>query len=513
MNKKIVILILLILSIVTVSNTVVFASDAYVYNAYNEIVPIVSPFSIEQVIEKEDLINLDNGTKPLRFEVIEDVFVGREYVYVVDSGDGGVFGQIIVLDKEYNYITSISNIYDQTGEQVIVASESETGEISNIPLTLSSGNPTGVFETDNNKLYIALQSGERVVVLDTSELIINKFGELTFNYVDSFTRPENLIGATGFKPYKIAVDNADRMYIVVESGREGIIELNADGSFSRYYGTNPPKINMLDYFWRNFMSDIQLEQIDRIYAPPFSSIAIDTDGFKYVSTNTDDSEQMIYRFNSSGTDVLREMGHLPPIGDVAFFTEEGVQRSSFVSITVNEFGTYAVLDQTEGRIFVYNFDGELLFVFGSLGEEKGQFLQPSGITWDGDKLIVTDSEYNTVTVFKPTEFGGKVLEATESYYKGEFEKAGDIWEEVAQLNSNYEAAYVGIGKKHLIQQEYKLAMYYFELGHSKIYYSKAYEGYRNQQFEEHFLLFSTPLILLMGYVVYTEIKYTRKGSE
>mgnify|MGYP000909514409 CR=1 FL=1 len=343
--------------------------------------------------------------------------------------------------------------------------------------------------------------------------IENKFGEPTFPYIENFTKPANLIGATGFEPYKIVVDRAERMYVVVESGREGMLELNADGSFSRYYGTNPPDVNLIDFFWRQFMSDIQLEQVDRIYAPPFSGIAIDKDGFKYAVTNSDDSNQMVYRFNSSGTDVLREMGNTPPIGDVTSFTDEGLQRSTFVSIAVNDFGTYAILDETKGRVFVYNFDGELLFAFGGLGEETGQFNTPSGIAWDGDKLLVTDIEYKTVTVFKPTDFGEKVLRATEAYYNGNFALAGTIWEEVVVLNSNYEIAYVGIGKKYLLEKEYKKAMDYFELGYSRNYHSMAFEEYRNQQLEENFLLFTTPILFLMGYVIYTEIRYSRKLGE
>jgi DNA-binding beta-propeller fold protein YncE len=261
------------------------------------------------------------------------------------------------------------------------------------------------------------------------------------------------------------------------------------------------------------MSDIQLEQINRIYAPPFSGIAIDKNGFKYVVTNSDDAEKMVYRFNLNGTDVLREMGNFPVEGDTPVFTEEGLQRSEFVSIAVNDFGTYAVLDKSEGRIFVYNFDGEMLFAFGSLGEETGQLSNPSGIAWDGDKLIVTDEEYKMVIIYKPTEFGDKVLRATEAYYNGEFDLAGNLWNEVAELNTNYEIAYVGIGKKLLIEQEYKSAMEYFKLGYNRLYYSKAYEDYRNEQLEENFVLYISPIVFLMGYIIYTEVRYSRKVGE
>ena len=70
-----------------------------------------------------------------------------------------------------------------------------------------------------------------------------------------------------------------------------------------------------------------------------------------------------------------------------------------------------------------------------------------------------------------------------------------------------------MGKKFLIEGEYKEAMDFFELGFNRTYYSLAYEGYRNEQLEDNFLLVTSPIIFLMGYIIYTEIRYSRKAGE
>jgi hypothetical protein len=51
-----------------------------------------------------------------------------------------------------------------------------------------------------------------------------------------FGKPENMTGTSGLKPSKVAVDHSGRIYLVVQSSYEGIIELNKDGSFQGISG-------------------------------------------------------------------------------------------------------------------------------------------------------------------------------------------------------------------------------------------------------------------------------------
>ena len=51
---------------------------------------------------------------------------------------------------------------------------------------------------------------------------------------------------------------------------------------------------------------------------------------------------------------------------------------------------YAVLDHVMGRVFTYNFSGELLYVFGAIGEVVGSFRDPVAIDCIGDHFLVLD---------------------------------------------------------------------------------------------------------------------------
>ena len=71
------------------------------------------------------------------------------------------------------------------------------------------------------------------------------------------------------------------------------------------------------------------------------------------------------------------------------------------------------------------------------------------------------------------------------------------WEEVAKMNSNYELAYVGIGKSLLRNGEYQEAMRYFELGHNAEYYSDAFKQYRNDLLKENFGILMTGIVVIV----------------
>ena len=159
-----------------------------------------------------------------------------------------------------------------------------------------------------------------------------------------------------------------------------------------------------------------------------------------------------------------------------------------------------------------NFDGELLNVFGCKGNLKGQFKTPTSIAWNGYNLIVTDSELKCAYIFTPTEYGEVLLKASEAYYYGEWEEATKQYEEVLRHNSNLEVAYVGIGKNYLMQDEYKQAMYYFEQGNSRTFYSKAYKGYRTLQIEENFGIIAAVFVTLVALLVVSEVRYQKKGG-
>jgi tetratricopeptide (TPR) repeat protein len=149
--------------------------------------------------------------------------------------------------------------------------------------------------------------------------------------------------------------------------------------------------------------------------------------------------------------------------------------------------SYACLDRTRGRIFMYDFQGNLLYAFGGIGNREGRFLQPVALDKMGYSLYALDSRAGALTCFELTGYGARINAALGEYHSGRYESSAAIWEEVLKMNGNYDLAYIGIGRAALRQGEYLKAMKYYKLKHYREGYGKAFQLYRKQWMEENLL--------------------------
>ncbi len=458
----------------------------YCYTYHNgELVESLPAFDLRKVIDQNDLQK--NAS-------IVDVETGEDTVYLVDEANSRIY----LLDREnYSLVHTISKtILDKNGKPVIV--DEESGK------QLTMNGPKSVFLYDQqNELYVADTGNERILVLDADGLYFKR----------AITRPENMIGDTQFAPNKLVVTPIGKIYFTVTGSTEGIVELNNDGSFSCYFGTNEPEVSVIDYIWKSLASDAIREQMSRTYAPEFSSIDMDAEGFLYAVSFDAESTEKIFRFNGKGANVIRAAGNAELTGDAVTGLAHSTTTSQFVDIAVSDYGLYAVLDKTYGRVFVYNFDGYLLNVFSSRGSAKGQLRTPAGITWCGDDLLLVDSELAVAYVYTPTDFGSVMLEAEEKYYHGEWAAADDSYRQALKLNANYYVAYSGIGRNCLMNGKYEDAMYYFEMADDKNGYSQAYEEYRAAFIKENYVWFFLVILLAVVAVVYSEVRYQMKKKK
>ncbi len=476
---------LLLLAVSLLFSSVAFAADGtsnvyqgYTYDFFRNVKSTPAPFVLSQVIDSTSV------TKTGRtIETVTDVATSADgRIFIVDK----VNSIIYVLDENGQYQSFIKNVKD---------ANKKNAQVNGQNVTLI--NPEGVFYHEKaDELYVCDTGNQRILVLD---------GANNYAFKRAILRPENMTGTTEFKPSKITVDNADRIYVVVQSSYEGIIELNEDGTFSRYFGVNEPQINMIDFLWKSIASDAQKEKMGKTYAPAFNNVTLDGEGFVMAVTSDAASADMVFRLNYAGANVLRQMGNTMVLGDLK---TESV--SAFADIAVKPYGTYALVDKTNGHVFLYNFDGELQCVFGSKGSAVGQFKTPTSIAWLGDKLIIGDADLKAAYIYEPTEFGSALLKAGEAYYNGEWDTATAYFEEVLRLCANLETAYVGIGKNLLMKEDYEGAMYNFKLGNNREFYSKAYKGYRTIVMKENFWIIATVAVLFIGAVLGSEVSYHRK---
>ena len=478
------IMLLLLAALMLFTSCTAFAADGssnvyqgYTYDFFKNIKSTPAPFVLSQVIDSTTV------TKTGRtIETVTDVCTSEDgRIFIVDKTTSIIY----VLDAQGQYLSFIKNVKDENKKNAQINGQ-------NVSLT----SPEGVFYHEKaDELYICDTGAQRILVLDGQ----------TYAFKRAILRPDNMTGETEFKPAKVAVDNADRIYAVVPSSYEGIIELNEDGSFSRYFGVNEPQINMIDFLWKSIASDKQKEKMGKTYAPAFNNVTLDGEGFVMAVTSDTSSADMVFRLNYAGANVLREMGNTPVIGDL-----KTDNPSAFADIAVKPYGTYALLDKTYGHVFLYNFDGELLCVFGSKGSAVGQFKTPSTIAWLGDKLIIGDADLKAAYVYEPTEFGSALLKAGEAYYNGEWDAATTYYQEVLRLCANLETAYVGIGKNLLMKEDYEGAMYNYKLGNNREFYSKAYKGYRTIVMKENFGVIAVIAVVAIGAVLWSEVAYHRK---
>ena len=310
-----------------------------------------------------------------------------------------------------------------------------------------------------------------------------------------------------------------------------MIELTPDGTFRSYMGATRVAWNPVDYFWKMIATQEQRERMALFVPTEYNNLCIDEEGFIYVTTSAlnewdiqaainarseDDRYAPIRRLNLMGDDILRRRGYHPPVGDILIARRGSVRGPSMlVDVAVDdEFRIYSVLDRRRGRVFTYDSEGNLLYIFGAIGERFGNFRNPVAFDYLGEKIVVLDYETGTVTEFTVTDYGRLIREAVRLHFVGKYNEAAACWEEVLQHNANFEMAYVGIGRALLRQQKYEEAMKNFKLGNHRKYYSRAFYYHRRQVIGRNFGLIVGVLaaFVLALYIITRVREKGRKGA-
>lgn len=447
--------------------------EAYNYNYWEEAVASPAAFVPSRAVSGDDL-----GIGP--FVEPNDMVIGHDgSIYVADTGNK----RIVVINAQWE----VERIIDS------VPGIGEFGTIS------------GIFVDADGDLYIADSGLSKLIVL-------SKTGEVRL-VID---KPQSDIIAAGFKftPTKVAVDGAKRMYVVANGVFEGIMQFDADGSFLGYIGTNEVKRDYYEIFWRLFSTKEQRSQMVLFIPTEFSNLDIDHKGFVYATNIDLNSLTPIKRLNPSGEDVLKRYGYFEVRGDIRYRTSVG--PSIFVDIKYLGDGLYSALDSNQGKVFTYDAEGNLLFIYGMLANQAGTFKTPVAIEYDGENQLVLDRAKGNINVFKPTKFGKLVLQASRLHYNGYSEEAVPIWQQVLDLNSNYDIAYIGIGRSLVLGKQNEEAIFYFKQGMERDQYSVAYKRYRREEMKEQFSTIMTTVVILVivtaGLMIWRKLRRNRRKA-
>lgn len=367
--------------------------------------------------------------------------------------------------------------------------------------------PNDIFVTDSGDIYVCDTENKRVVQMDNN-----------LNMVKALIQPtdETYDASHDFLPTKVVVDASGRILVLGRNVNKGVMQYSPEGVFTGYIGASKVTFSMIDYIWKKLATKAQRDQMEQFVPTEYNNIALDKDGFVYVTTSVfsewdlkDDKAKPIRKLNSMGSDILIKNGDTPPIGDLQWGDGGGVKGpSKLIDVTPLENDIYYAIDRTRCRIFGYDSQGQLLYAFGGSGNMLGYFSNPVALDHIGDDLYVLDSRMNSMTKLVLTNYGRQINNAILAYQKGDYDLSADYWREVLRMNSNYDLAYLGIGRALLRQNRYKEAMKYFELKYYGKAYSKAFKLYRKEWIEDHIGYFVVGLLILI--IVPKTIKTIKK---
>ena len=425
-----------------------------------------------------------NGENIGNFVTPQDISYAEDgNLYIADTGNN----RIVVLSNDMTKVVNIIDSFDNNGMKDGFKS------------------PYGVCVSEKGQLYVADSQNHRIVVLEKDGTLVR----IVDNPVS-----QSLDAGYVFVPLKVTVDYADRIYCIAQNMFEGIMVFETDGQFSGFFGTIDVKITLWEKFWKRIATKEERAK-QQLYIPTeFTGIDVDADGFIYATNIDSEGVQAVRRLNPRGEDVIKKGENGNVGGDLWVNGQTQYAGASQITDVVYRVkGIYTLLDRKRGRIFTYDHEGNLLYIFGGLGTQLGTFNTPVAIEASGDKLVVLDAYRAELTIFNATQYGSLINEAIALRYDGDETLAVEKWREVLRLDENNELANTGIGKAYLTAGDNKNAMKYLKLGMDADYYSIAFRRYRNQVLADNLsYIFTGIAVVIVAIVVVVRVRSRKHGK-
>lgn len=200
-----------------IGGTAVYARENVPYETYNydyyEDIKYTPAAYVPDGTVTGDVIGCGNFSSPQDLNTDAD---GN--VYIADTGNN----RIVVTDSDFQLKTVIEGFLNDGKED-------------------NFSSPNGVYISENGYLYVADTGNYRVVELDKNGNLIQ-----IIENPQSDILGENYV----FSPLKVAVDYADRIYVIAQNQFEGIMAFDAEGNFTGFTGTINVQITTAEIIWR-----------------------------------------------------------------------------------------------------------------------------------------------------------------------------------------------------------------------------------------------------------------------
>ena len=478
--KKFIKAIVIVLCLITVFSVPVSAATPYQTHTYMA--------RTKSTLNSPDAYTPDTAVDAaymgLKFDdntMLQDLFVDDDKnVYIVDSGSSSVY----VLDRYYKLKFTIK---DFINEYSVADSFTE---------------PRGVFATKDT-IYVCDTGANRLVLFDRKASM--EQGTPVFDRV--ITRPTSkLFGEDSiYRPVACVVDDYGRIYVVSDSTYQGIIVMTQTGQFTGFIGAQTVSVDPFYMFLRRFMSEAQRNAKEQNVSTEFNNISIDKDGFIFITTSSIKAADQyksisaksgtyspVKMLNTAGKEVMKRNGFYSPVGEIV---KSSAQVSTIVDVAATgPEGTWTIIDSKRSKCYTYDSNGNLLFAFGDTGSQLGNLKSVKAVDYQGDKLLLLDNTAKSFTVYKRTEYGDILISALENTNNRNYDKAIDYWFEILQRNSNFDAAYIGIGQAYYREGNFEEALTYYRAAYDTQNWSDAFKEIRSEWIANYLILI--PIIVL-----------------
>lgn len=408
----------------------------YTIDGYGYVTETQTAYLPYQTITK---IGEEALTGPTDFALTDD-----GYMYILDSGNR----RVVVSDMDARLIATF-------GEDVLV-------------------NPRGIYVTEDHICYVADRDARSIFVFDENGSLIQAYG-----------KPDHPLYGEGldFLPLKIVVNDSGTMYVVCESNNNGIVQISPveGGTFLGYFGTNNTNASLWRILWRAIQTDAQrAKSVGNLPSTP-DNMAIDEKGLIYTVTRGEKYDTL-KRLNIAGINMIDCDAYEEVPSAVAVGNHDNVFVAS-----------------TNGYIYEFNNEGDLLFVFG--GSDDGQqriglSTKVEAIQIDGsDKIYILDSDKAQIQVFEPTEFTRHLHEALYLFSKGRYTESKEPLSRVLRMNNLFDYANMAMGRALLQEEDYDEALRYAKLAKDYDGYSDAFWEIRNNWLKRNLV---TVILLILG---------------
>ncbi len=433
----------------------------------------------------------------------------EQNVYLADTDNN----RIVVLDRYYKLKFIIESFINEQGvEDNLVA-------------------PQGVYITPDRKEGNEVHPG-RIFVCDTNANRIVTF-DRDGNFLRVIPQPESELFDEGavYKPVAVAVDQYDRLYVVSSTTYQGIIVMTDEGDFTGFIGAQKVSISAWQRIWRRFQTDEQRALSETLVSTEFNNITLVNDEFIYVTTSSIKEDKVlsaiksksgdyapVKMLNAAGDEIMSRNGFFAPSGEVdtaKYHVSDTVYgASTIVDVASGPEKTWSIIDQKRSKVFTYDEEGNLLFAFGDTGRQLGNISSKglAGIVYQGDAMLLLDKTAKSFTVFERTEYGDILINALHNQNTRLYDRAIDDWTEILKRNSNFDAAYIGIGNALYQSGKHEEAISYYKSAYDTVNYSKAYQELRKEWISKFIILI--PIFIIVICFAWTKfMKFAKKVNK